>query len=129
MKNTTSREYNPMEHLAEHLGLTFDGGEDTRLFLDESHAETLKLSKAEYKAMEKRLRKSYKGKGFEVYAWNDCSGYNYWTKKQQEDNYIMITADITDPLNLDIEALKIALRQIDCDFLQYRNGHYEGFQY
>lgn len=33
----------------------------------------------------------FKGKGWEIYAWCDISGFDYWVVKQEETNYIQLT--------------------------------------
>lgn len=117
-----------MEYLAKRLDLTFDGGSgETRLFTDDSAARTLHLSKKEYEAMEKKLSKfEIKGKGFCVYAWNDSSGYNYWTKGQKEDNYIQITVDIKKPEIVNLREIHDAVELAEEEFSDYRPDWYTG---
>lgn len=113
-----------MASLADQLDLTYDGS-DERLFFNENHAYTLHLTKKEYETMEKKLDKFIvKGKGFEVYAWNDISGYEYWTKQQKEDNYIQITAYVENPEIVNIFELNEALNKADEYFEEYRGGHF-----
>lgn len=118
-----SKEY--MEKLAEMLDLTFDGGDkETRLFLNNNYAETLNLNKKEYEAMEKLLEKTcVKGKGFEVYAWNDASGYEYWNKKYKENNYIQITVDIKNE-NVSVKELDAAISEVEETFSKYMPDYY-----
>lgn len=117
-----------MYDLADQLDLTYDGN-DERLFFNESHAETLKLTKREYEAMEKKIDKFIiKGQGFEVYAWNDISGYNYWTKNEKTDNYIQITAYIKNPNQIDIFELNKALNKANDYFLEYRDDYWNGLR-
>lgn len=86
-----------MQQLAKNTRLTFDGGaDDNRLFEETMFTNSKDMTIKEYTAMEKDLANyNYIGNGFEVYAWNDCSGYEYWTLKQEEDNYIQVTIAIT----------------------------------
>lgn len=118
MKNTQHKMY--MNQLEKAVGLTFDGGDDTRLFDEIIYADTLSLTKKQYKKMEAELNKFLiKGMGFIVYAWNDVSGYNYWTKQMQEDNYIQITADIENAVNVDVDELEIAINVARQTFQKY----------
>jgi hypothetical protein len=100
-----------MHALAEKTGLTFDGSGDNRLFADdELHIDVYAnlMSKQQYAQMEKEIKAAHiKGKGYEVYAWNDVSGYNYW-KEEGEDgsgNYIQITATIKEVDKVDAKKL------------------------
>lgn len=115
-----------LKKLAEKLDLKHDGGgNDTRLFTKAQWAETLKLSKKEYEAMENRINNfGITGKGFEVYAWNDSSGYNYWTKQQKEDNYIQITANISKPEIVNALELHKAIEKAELHFEKYRDENY-----
>lgn len=62
-------------------------------------------SRDEYAAMEKEIQRTIYGKGFEIYAWNDSSGYNYWNNIMRESNYIQLTVEILDQTILDMEEL------------------------
>lgn len=110
-----------MQALAKAAGLTFDGGQDNRLFAEYMLiTESKGYTKKEYTAMEKHIRKfSIKGPGFEVYAWNDISGYDYWTLEQEEDNYIQITALILDLKKVNKEKLKSAIEDAEIEFTKY----------
>lgn len=107
-----------MKLLANLTGLSFDGG-DNRLFAKTIFTNSQTYSEKEYDAMEKAIEKnSVIGSGFEVYAWNDCSGYNYWTVKQNESNYIQITVHITDA-NANPEEIKKAVEKLENIFFEY----------
>jgi len=96
-----------MNAIANHTGLHFDGG-DNRLFVDSDTitVSAKDMSEKEYSKMEKDIaKKVIKGNGYEVYAWNDCSGYDYWVK-DGEYNYIQVTVSILDVNNLDLTELK-----------------------
>ena len=74
------------------LDLEYDGDEtDLRLHGSEMlnwGAET----EAEYKEATDAIDAiSFKGNGWEVYAWYDVSGFNYWMVQQEEQNYINVT--------------------------------------
>jgi hypothetical protein len=74
------------------LDLEYDGDEtDLRLHGNEMlnwGAET----EAEYKEAADAIDAiSFKGNGWEVYAWCDVSGFNYWMVQQEEQNYINVT--------------------------------------
>ncbi len=98
-----------MAELADYCGLTHDGGaDDDRLFCETMHVLTTTMSEEEYDKMEDDLDGyHFKGKGFEVYAWNDCSGYKYW-HDNGEDNYIQVTVAIKDHENVDAGQIKKA---------------------
>lgn len=96
-----------MIQLADSTGLTHDGSNDNRLFAEMIHTHSKDFSEEEYDAMEEEINNySYIGKGFEVYAWNDGSGYKYWNVTTEEDNYIQVTAVIhsADAHSKDIKA-------------------------
>lgn len=77
--------------------LQFDGGDgETRLHYDKERINVFAqhMTKRAYSKMCKEInKKSIKGSGFEVYAWNDASSYAYW-KDDSSGNYIQITANI-----------------------------------
>lgn len=101
-----------MEALAETTGLTYDGNGDDRLFAETVHTNSETFSEAEYDAMEEAINSySVVGNGFEVGAWNDSSGYQYWNVRQQESNYIQVTAYITDISKVDPTELKKAVER------------------
>jgi len=72
--------------------LNFDGDKaDLRLHSDESFNWGAR-TKADYKKACKEIDNvSYKGKGWQLFAWYDVSSYEYWMKQMQEQNYIQIT--------------------------------------
>jgi hypothetical protein len=110
-----------MKHLAKETSLEFDGSkEETRLFTEMINTFSSNMSKKEYAAMEKDLNEySIQGKGFQVYAWNDCSGYEYWTKQQEEDNYIQVTVSITGRNPDPKEIKKAAQKAYDYFYCKY----------
>lgn len=73
--------------------LTHDGGEkELRLHYDNESFRWSTKTKKQYKAVEKEIDNiSIKGNGWELYAWHDVSGFNYWMKQQEETNYLQIT--------------------------------------
>lgn len=72
--------------------LTFDGDKtDLRLHSDLCFVWGAK-TKAKYNAATKAIDSlSAKGNGWEIYAWYDVSGFEYWMKRMEETNYIQIT--------------------------------------
>jgi len=94
-----------MEELSEKTGLSWDGGkDDNRLFADGGflcddneirvYAPTMGIER--YAEMEKDLNDfDIKREKYTVYACNDMSGFDYWNK-EDETNYIQITANIDD---------------------------------
>lgn len=109
-----------MLKLAKDTGLTFDGREETRLFSETIFTNSKDMNKKEYNAMESDINKYiFKGNGFEVYAWNDCGGYNYWNVKQEEDNYIQVTAAILNPTKVKAKELAKAVKNAHSYFCKY----------
>ncbi len=86
-----------MSQLAQKTGLEYDGGSDSRLFLQDEQISTYApaLGEEGYAKMEDEMAAySDRGAGFEVYVWNDSSGFDYWNK-EDEMNYIQVTVDIS----------------------------------
>lgn len=101
-----------MKALADKTNLTFDGGDDNRLFRDQPmitvHAPTLGYNS--YRTMEKELRDFEIDKPkYTVYAWNDSSGWNYWKEEGLTGgtNYIQITVVIKDVNLFPIEVINL----------------------
>jgi len=120
MKTTEQK----MEDLASEINMTFDGGGDTRLFLDE-HNETniyaSAMSRERYEEMEKQLNEfCIKKDAYEIYAWNDGGGYDYWNR-DGEVNYIQVTADIIDIDNVDAMELLDDMNECYDFFSQFDN--------
>lgn len=68
------------------------GDIDTRLHLQFFPADTLTLDKKQYKKFERILNNTrLKTANYEIYFWCDISGYEYWNKEQEENNYIQGT--------------------------------------
>lgn len=97
-----------MKKLAKKIDLVFDGDDD-RLHADDNRRIDVfaqDMSKKRYNEMEKDINSfKIKGEGYTIYAWNDCSGFNYWQKSSPYDsNYIQISATIendeVDPIKL-----------------------------
>jgi len=86
-----------MAQLAEKTGLEYDGGADSRLFLQDEQISTYApaLGEEGYAKMEEEMAAySDRGAGFEVHVWNDSSGFDYWNK-EDEMNYIQVTVDVS----------------------------------
>jgi len=129
-KKKKSIDQEDMKKLAEKTGLTFDGGDDNRLFPSGMFSvDVSKMSKKEYAEMEKAINSAEaKGEGFEVYAWNDVSGYEYW-KSQGESgdfNYIMVTAAILDPKKADPKKLMSAMHKVADELEKFDNVNDHG---
>ena len=75
------------------------------IFVDASQME-----ESEYDEMEKEMNDfSIEGKGYEIGAWNDSGGYEYWHDegKDGSHNYIQVTVYVDmDKLN-DIDPAKL----------------------
>lgn len=116
--------------IAAQLKLNHDGHGDTRLFYDQERITVFAsdMSKTEYNAMEKDINSFLiKGKGFEVYAWNDCSGYEYWSRDKNESNYIQITANISNAKKVNLNELKDAINKAFDHFYGYDNTDCHNF--
>jgi len=120
-----------MNKLANDSELNHDGGNDVRLFYDNERITVYAsdMTRKEYKAMEKSINSYHvKKPGFEVYCWNDCSGYDYWKRDRQDSNYIMVTANIIDINKVKIEELKSEMRKafdkMYCDYDNHETHDY-----
>lgn len=99
-------------------GLTDDDGTMERLHYDGNYdnqwtAET----KREYQSIEKRISKiGAKRAAYEIYAWCDTSGFDYWVRRQQEPNYIQISVSLKRKLTkLEVARLKRDLEDAASD--------------
>lgn len=117
-----------MGALAVKTGLTHDGGDDDRLFVQDSNINVFAndMSEKEYQDMEKDLNKKViKGNGYQVYAWNDSSSYKYWKEAGEngEANYIQVTAaiDLGKIDQVDAAKLKKDVDELDAYFAKYDN--------
>lgn len=75
-----------MRELAKKTGLQFDGGDDYRLFVDDEQIRVFAffMSEDQYDRMEEEIDDlNIQGDGYSVYAWNDVSGYKYWSSDEQ----------------------------------------------
>lgn len=107
---------------------------DNRLFPETVYPRTLTLSREEYNKYEKILEHSGIGKRkYEIYFWNDSSGYEYWTLDQEEDNYIQATILIKDKYltEKDIKNiykdLEIAIDRLDTRLSELGIGYYDSY--
>jgi len=119
-----------MAKISEKTKLIFDGGDDNRLFVDDEQRITVfakTLGWNDYQRMEKMLRNfTIKRDKYQVYAWNDVSGYQYWRDGEetcQDSNYIQITASISDSnLNdIELEQLKNDIDDVYYEFEEFDN--------
>lgn len=122
-KDTSFQE--KMKELAKQTGLKFDGGDDTRLFVENSLTVfVLPISEKDYNEMKEDLASySVKGEGYSVYGWNDVSSFDYW-KEQGENgdaNYIQITVDIENPDVVDPIKIKKDVDTVTSHFDKYDN--------
>ena len=95
-----------MSYLSEKTGLNWDGGDDDRLFDDgyNVNMNVPAMGPEVYAEWEKAMdENTIKGEGFEVYAWNDGSGYEYWLA--EGTNYQQITVYVKD--------FELALENVD----------------
>jgi hypothetical protein len=82
-------------------------------------------TKKEYQQGAKAINAiNYTGKGWNIYAWFDVSCYEYWMKKQQEQNYIQVTIriDTENILQSDVDKIMDALDSAlaDADAIAYK---------
>jgi len=112
-----------MKELADKTGLTFDGGDDNRLFHEEMvHVYCQILTQEQYDKMENEMNEvNIKGDGYSVYAWNDASGYKYWNKSEDEANYIQVTAEIENISQVDPVKLKRDMDSVFCKLSHWAN--------
>lgn len=117
---------NKMKELSNKTELTYDGGDDQRLF----HSELINvfvplMKKSEYEEMCKDLKHySVKGDGFSIYGWNDVSSYEYWKeagKDNFEANYIQITVSIEEIDLVNADIIKIYVKKAFDYFYKYDN--------
>ena len=72
--------------------ITHDGDKtDLRLHLDNSFYWGAKKETAYKKACKEIDNIKNKGNGWFLYCWYDVSGFDYWMKKEQEQNYVQIS--------------------------------------
>lgn len=76
-------------------GLAFDGNsDDLRLHYDGEGSlfSWTALNEDDYSDIETKIDViGSKHKAFDVYAWCDISGFDYWVRRQEEPNYIQIS--------------------------------------
>jgi hypothetical protein len=107
----------------------YDGNGDNRIFIGDQasitvHAPT--LGKESYEQMEKELSDfNIKKDSYEIIAWNDISGWDYWYNEGKDHfsgcNYIMIQAVIIDIDNVDVKELFNDMVKGYNAFCQYDN--------
>lgn len=108
-----------MDTLSTETGLTHDGGDDNRLHAHMITTDSKDMSRDRYAAMEQDISDYViENAHFIAYAWNDSSGYDYWTVRQCEDNYIQITVTIKKP-GADPKAIVDAVRKAESHFRKY----------
>ena len=121
-----------MQELAEKTGLVHDGGDDNRLFNEDTiNVFASDMTKKQYDYMEKDINNTVINRRlYTVYAWNDCSGYKYWTQSHNESNYIQVSVHIKtkNVHKIDVEKLKEDVQNLfdrySCD---YDNTDYHDF--
>lgn len=117
---------NQMKQLAHDAGLSYDGHNDDRMFYDKDMIMVFAslMTKKEYSDMERDMNKyKVKGQGYEIYVWNDNSGYEYWKDEAKDGggNYIQVTAAVSDPEIVDAEKLKQDMEEA----FDYFHGKYD----
>lgn len=108
------------KHLNE---LEFDGDkEDLRLHYTDS-IWWYEENEKEYEEVENKISDFHiKRKHYEVYVWCDVSGYDYWIKEEEGENYIQITVGFKkDEVPVDI------LPQLQRDIDEAYN-YFQGFE-
>jgi len=82
------------------------------------------MSEDEYTEMEKALDAfSIKGDGYEIGAWNDASGYDYWSAEGEDTNYIQVTVyvDKDKISSIDPQALKDHVKKAESEMQEWEN--------
>jgi hypothetical protein len=113
-----------MKDLAVKTETTFDAPGEDRLHYDFEQIIVFAadMSREEYDLMEQELLDfEIKRKHYAIHAWNDSSGYDYWSKDPHESNYIQITARIDNPAKVKPAQLKRDLERAVCKFVTYHN--------
>jgi len=118
--------YNIPALMPNHCKLTFDGDKkDLRLHSEEMFRWGAK-GKREYTKGQKEIDNiSYKGKGWELYAWYDASSFEYWMKQMEETNYIQISISFdktfidTEEINKIADAVDNAISEADAIQFKY----------
>lgn len=128
MKKTTKAFDEGMEKLATKTDLNHDGHGDDRLFLGDERISVFAnlMTESEYEKMEEEINKaSIVRKHYEVYAWNDSSGFEYWSEGGEtgDSNYIQITATINDPSKVDPDQLKADMMKLHNKLSHWDNGN------
>ena len=120
-----------MNELARLSHLTYDGEEspeNNRMHYDNQDITVYAhlMTKAEYKAMEKEMKAvGIVCDDYVIYAWNDCSGYDYWKQEGEcgHSNYINISVVIkADPSKIDAKKLKQDTLQVFYKLQKYDNS-------
>ena len=119
-----------MQALTENTVFDYDSHDDIRLHLNDEYRINVyaaDMSKKEYKDMQKDLNKTIIGKGYSVTAWNNSSGYEYWSEDKNEANYIMITVHVNDISLVNKEDMNRDAIKLFYHFSQYDNQEYHNF--
>lgn len=117
-----------IKELAKLCGGTHDGGDDGRIHFDDAQSIQVfahLMTEKEYDAMEGELiRCGIDGIGFTAYAWNDCSGYNYWKGEGESgsSNYVQITVQIHNLRLARSGPIRKAVKDIVSQFTKYDNS-------
>jgi len=79
-------------------------------------------SEEEYQAKEKLIN-DYKvdNELFELFAWCDSSGYEYWVVEEQQDNYVSVDVNLKKQVeeytDEEIQVIRKAIEEADCYFV------------
>jgi hypothetical protein len=125
-KELTEKDYLLIRNLADRADLTPIGGDaayicDSNIKIDVNVAL---MTKAQYKELSKSVKEFYKKfKGFDVYATQDLSSYEYWVKEGQQDetNYIQVCALIRNPHEVNPDELKEQIEEATISFEKWDN--------
>lgn len=116
-----------IKKLAKATGLEYETHNyEVRFFLESMiYVDATKMTEDEYDEMEKEIKSfSLKGEGYEIFAWNDVSGYDYWSQPDEETNYIQIEVKVDkDKIeSIDPKQLKFDVEDAQNTFHQWDNG-------
>lgn len=104
-----------MKAAQEYTGFHLGHQDDIIDIEEDIQVNAFKMSEDDYSKMETQMKKTKKsGPSYEVYAWNDGSGYDYWSKEGEDGdtNYIKVTAHIKKVKSVDPKKLAADMEDV-----------------
>ena len=99
--------------------LEFDGDNSDFRLHHQDLIHWYSLNEKEYGEIEGKINEfSIKRDNYQVYAWCDVSGFDYWMVNQEEPNYIQITVQFNkyEVDDIDLEKLQEDIDEAYCIF-------------